>query len=198
MAYAALQPLDTCRQEDKMRASFLSEVMKQKSQKTSSSSSSSSSPSSSPSCCWLTSISLLGAVHIWCQAKIGWSMKTKVSLDILNCTKKSWTIQKNWHIYQKNRFFCVIYLLSPTRSTTLPCSRRLIESTIGSLITWITLPSFVFGKTKTAQETAEKLVLVFFLLLCQDRVRGGRPGLHKVPLHWQVPDKEVQVQVAEY
>ena len=27
---------------------------------------------------------------------------------------------------------------------------------------------------------------------------GGRPGLHKVPLHWQVPDEEVQVQVAEY
>ena len=54
MASAALQPLDTCRQEDEMRASFLSEVMKQKSQKTSSSSfSSSSSPSSSPSCFWL-------------------------------------------------------------------------------------------------------------------------------------------------
>ena len=50
MASAALQPLDTCRQEDEMRASFLSEVMKQKSQKTSSSSSSYSSPSSSPSC----------------------------------------------------------------------------------------------------------------------------------------------------
>ena len=34
MAYAAPQPLDTCRQEDGMRASFMTEVMKQKSQKT--------------------------------------------------------------------------------------------------------------------------------------------------------------------
>ena len=34
MASAAPQPLDTCRQEDEMRASFMTEVMKQKSQKT--------------------------------------------------------------------------------------------------------------------------------------------------------------------
>ena len=33
MASAAPQPLDTCRQEDEMRASFMTEVMKQKSQK---------------------------------------------------------------------------------------------------------------------------------------------------------------------
>ena len=142
MASAALQPLDTCRQEDKMRASFLSEVMKQKSQKTSSSSSSSS-PSSSPSCFWLTSISLLGAVHIWCQAKIGWSMKIKVSNRHFWLKKNHELSKKNLHIYKKNRFFGVIYLLSPTRSTILTCSRRLIENTIGSLITWITLPSFV-------------------------------------------------------
>ena len=105
--------------------------------------------------------------------------------------------KKLTYIYQKKQIFCVIYLLSRTRLTTLTCSRRLIESTIGSLITWITLPSFVSGKTKTAQETAERLVLVFFLL-CQDRVHWGRPGLHKVPLHWQVPEEEVQMQVAEY
>ena len=141
--------------------------------------------------------SQVGAVHMLCQAKIGCSIKIKVSTRHFDFTKKLWAIQKNWHIYQKNWFFCIIYLLSRTRSTTLTCSQRLIESTIGSLITWITLPSFVSGKTKTALETAEKLVLVFFLL-CQDRIHWGRPGLHIVPLHWQVPEEEVQMQVAEY
>ena len=33
---------------------------------------------------------------------------------------------------------------------------------------------------------------------CQGGVHGGRPGLPEVPLHWQVPDEEVQVQVTEY